>query len=214
MGFHDDLAVDARTQIEELLRIEIGLDPESIGRSILDRVVRERALANGFSDLQGYAAHLRNSRESILELIDATVVPETWFFRDLQIFEALSQEIHKFTKGEKTNRVPRLLSLPCSTGEEPYSIAMCMAGCGFESATVMIQGVDVCRRSIALAQRGLYGRNSFRGELLDFRQKYFSVEGARYQIQDTVRSMVRNGVEELHPNARQDALGRRAKGSW
>lgn len=167
------------------------MDPESIGRPILDRVVRERAQAGGFTDLQDYATQLRNSRDSLLDLIDATIVPETWFFRDIQIFDVLAGEVRRFAKEGKGGRLPRLLSLPCSTGEEPYSIAMCLLGAGFEVGSAKIEAVDVCRRSIALAQRGMYGRNSFRGDDIGYRDRFFAPEGTRYQIGDTVRSMVR-----------------------
>lgn len=162
-----------------------------MGRSILDRVVRERSQAAGFKDLQDYATHLQNTPSAILELIDATVVPETWFCRDLQIFDSLAAEVRRVVRSGKRGKASRLLSLPCSTGEEPYSIAMCLLGAGFESDGAMIEGVDVCRRSIALAQRGIYGRNSFRGEETGFRERFFAPEGTRYQIRDAVRSMVR-----------------------
>lgn len=199
--------MDARAQIEDLLRTEIGLDPDSIGRTILDRVVRERAQAAGFKDLPDYAAHLQKNPEALVELVEATVVPETWFFRDVPIFNTLVGELRRLARDGKGGRTPRLLSLPCSTGEEPYTIAMSLMGAGFDRGTVSIEGVDVCRRSIALAQRGLYGRNSFRGEELSFRERFFVREGARHQIRDDVRSMVRFRCGNVLSTALADELG-------
>src|SRR5205814_4567729 len=70
-------------------------------------------------DAEAYLERLRNSPEELAELIDAVVVPETWFFRDRGAFSVLE----RFVREEAAAKHPlRLLSFPCATGEEPYSI--------------------------------------------------------------------------------------------
>lgn len=58
----------------------------------------------------------------------------------------------------------RVLSPPCSTGEEAYSFAMAMFDAGFEAHELKIDGVDVSSRNVATAKRAIYGRNSFSRE--------------------------------------------------
>ena len=64
------------------------------------------------------------------------------------------------------NRPLRLLSAPCATGEEPYSIAMALFDAGLSTEQFSIDALDVSPPLITRAQLGLYGKNSFRGEQL------------------------------------------------
>ena len=101
------------------------------------------------------------------------VVTETWFFREKQPFAALVRlVIEEWLPAHPTGRL-RLLSVPCSSGEEPYSMAMALMDAGFPAARFEISAVDISARALAFAQRAIYGRNSFRGADLDFRTRHF-----------------------------------------
>lgn len=84
----------------------------------------------------------------------------------------------------------RILSLPCSTGEEPYSIAMALLDAGVPPARFKIDAIDICNRSLAIAQRAQYGRNSFRGKQLAYRDRYLTPTGETYTVSDDVRRHV------------------------
>src|SRR5215212_2996824 len=110
-----------RAPFESLLKEAIGLDAASIGVSAVDRAVRTRALACDGGDQQAYLDRVRNSPAELSELIDGVVVPETWFFRDPGAFAVLARIARdEWAVGKDPIRV---LSCPCATGEEPYSIA-------------------------------------------------------------------------------------------
>jgi chemotaxis protein methyltransferase WspC len=68
----------------------------------------------------------------------------------------------------------RILSLPCSTGEEPYSIAMALLDGGVAAHAFAVDGIDISPNSVARAEQALYGRNSFRGSELAFRERHFA----------------------------------------
>src|SRR6202035_3922684 len=81
--------------IAALLKEKMGLDAESIGVACVERAVRQRLAATGLEDVQVYWAGLSASEQELQELIEAIVIPETWFFRDPQAFTALVQVVRE-----------------------------------------------------------------------------------------------------------------------
>jgi chemotaxis protein methyltransferase WspC len=176
--------------IEALLKEAIGLDAATIGGSAIARAVRLRQAACHLDDPAAYTAHLRESPAELQELIDTVVVPETWFFRDRGALDAMVQLLRDGTLSAPGRKI-RLLSLPCSTGEEPYSMAMALLDAGFAPDRFAIDAIDVSGRSIALAQRAVYGRNAFRGADLQFRDRHFEPAEGSFRPVETVRRSVR-----------------------
>lgn len=177
-------------EFENLLKNAMGLDAASIGSSSVERAVRERLAASAMTDLEAYRDFILTSDAELQELIEAIVVPETWFFRDREAFTAVA----RYALGEWALAHPqgvlRLLSLPCSTGEEPYSVAMALLDAGFPPERFRVDAVDISARAIAYAQRAVYGRNSFRGNVLDFRARHFSETSLGYRLHESVRERV------------------------
>jgi chemotaxis protein methyltransferase WspC len=173
-----------------LLKERIGLDVEAIGEAGIERAVRERLRVCNLHDPQVYWKQLRSSEAEVQELIEAVVVPETWFFRDLQAFAGLTRYALEEWLPANGAGVLRILSLPCATGEEPFSIAMALLDAGFPEARFEIEAVDISARVIARAQSATYGKNSFRGTQLGFRDRHFSAAGRQYRLHENVRARV------------------------
>jgi chemotaxis protein methyltransferase WspC len=174
-------------EIEALLKQSMGLDAATIGEGSVERAARARMAACRLPDVPSYAARLRESPAERQALIEAIVVPETWFFRDRDAFGALAH-IAREACGQD---VMRLLSVPCSSGEEPYSIAMTLADAGISSARYRIDAADISKRAIELALQALYGRNSFRGADLGFRDRHFEAAERGYRLRADLRARVR-----------------------
>ena len=68
--------------LESLLKASMGLSAASIGAAAIERAVQERLAACQLDDLHAYLEHVRASATELQALIEAVVVPETWFFRD------------------------------------------------------------------------------------------------------------------------------------
>jgi chemotaxis protein methyltransferase WspC len=85
----------------------------------------------------------------------------------------------------------RLLSLPCSSGEEPYSAAIALLNAGIPSRDIRVDAVDISSRALAQARHGVYGKNSFRGRNLEFRERHFRVTNQGYAINPALRTCVR-----------------------
>ncbi|HSH30190.1 MAG TPA: CheR family methyltransferase, partial [Thiohalobacter sp.] len=161
------------TRIEQLLKDTMGLNAASIGSSAIQRAVRERMRRTHIDDSERYQRRLETSAEEIRELIELVVIPETWFFRNWHPFQALKRHLGQHWLSRPRDRSLRLLSLPCSTGEEAYTLAMVLAELGLAPDQAEVHGVDISRYNIDTARRGIYRQNSFRGDHLDYRDAWF-----------------------------------------
>lgn len=177
-------------RIEDRLRLGMGLDAETIGSSSLHRVIRLRMKAAKASTVEDYEHLLNTSATEWNNLVEAVVITETWFFRDRQAFSALTKSV--LTDWLPTHPTGRanILSLPCSSGEEPYSIAMALLDAGVVAGRFSVHGVDLSTGALEKAKAGLYGKNSFRGQDLSFRDRHFKREGELYEINQSIRDCV------------------------
>jgi chemotaxis protein methyltransferase WspC len=178
-------------QFTDLLRRSMGLDAVSIGVAAIERAVQDRQNACGFADLAAYWQLVCGSGAELQALTEAVVVPETWFFRDREAFAALARMAQDRWQRVRPGGLLRLLSLPCSTGEEPSSMAMALLDAGIPPAHFQIDAVDISARVLAIARRGLYGRNSFRGGDMTFRDRHFTITPGGAQLHEAVRGRVR-----------------------
>lgn len=173
-------------EFARLLYETIGLDPASIGLSSIERAVQQRIAACRAAGPQDYMAHLRATPGETQALVEAVVVPETWFFRDPKAFDAVAEHAKKLTGVDRLH----FLCIPCSTGEEPYSLAMALLDAGIPATRFHIDAIDVSDRVLALARAGIYGRNSFRGCDLEFRDRYFEQTPDGHVLSPAVRACV------------------------
>jgi chemotaxis protein methyltransferase WspC len=166
------------------------MDAASIGSSQILRSVRLRMKSHGLKRHHDYKGLLQSSPAEWDELVESVVVTETWFFRDNDPFAALFGLVQEWLSSNAAGRV-RLLSLPCSSGEEPYSLAMTLLGGGISPDRFEIDAVDISARALARADRAVYGKNSFRGKDLGFKNRYFQPNGEGFVLKPEVRKTVR-----------------------
>jgi chemotaxis protein methyltransferase WspC len=178
-------------EFEKLLKQTMGLDAASIGVSAIERAVQVRTSACQLADAQAYWDYLRVSNGELQQLIEAVVVPETWFYRDPEAFAAMTRLAFEEWLRTHADGVMSVLSLPCSTGEEPYTMAMALLDAGFPASRFRIDAVDISTRVVAYAERAVYGKNSFRGSNLAFRDRHFQAIDSGYRVADAVRRQVR-----------------------
>jgi chemotaxis protein methyltransferase WspC len=179
-----------REEIASLLKRTMGLDAAAIGLFSIDRAVHDRQLACNLADPDAYLDYVLVSQSELTELIEAVVVPETWFFRHHEALAEVARIACEEWWPTHTTGVLRMLSLPCSTGEEPYSIAMALLDAGLPASRFQIEAVDISERALTLARRAEYGKNSFRGNDLKFRDRHFTLTQCRWQLGDAARAQV------------------------
>lgn len=157
----------------DFLRDRIGLDAHTVGLPGIEASLQERMRALGLVDISVYRDLLESDPAEQQALIEAVVVPETWFFRDQTPFHFLAVNAHKQWNEEASTPRLRFLSIPCSTGEEPYSIAMTLLDAGYQPHQFQIDAVDISEKSLTVARAARYTPAQFRGKNLDIIQRYF-----------------------------------------
>ena len=195
-----------RQEIMALLSQRIGLNIHSVGKTTIDRAITQTIKLSGLENEASYLRQLKASKVALEKLIEAVVVPETNFFRNPKSFEYLSQHILSLQKTSSNHKPLRVLSLPCSTGEEPYSIAITLLEAGLSHTNFQVDGVDISPKALATARQGTYNHYSFRNtgtfSPQHYLDKYFTVtEQGSYQINNLVRSRVK-----FHPGNLSDAI--------
>ncbi|MEM9265124.1 MAG: CheR family methyltransferase [Cyanobacteria bacterium P01_F01_bin.13] len=195
-----------RQEIIGLLSQRIGLDIDSIGNTAVDRAITQAIKLSELENDTAYLSQLKASKSALDNLVEAVVVPETNFFRNPESFEYLAQYVLNLQKTSARNKSLRVLSLPCSSGEEPYSIAMTLLEAGLSHTQFQVDGVDISQTALATARQGIYNRYSFRNTAVFSPQnhlnKYFTPTGQdSYRIKNRVRSHVK-----FHPGNLADAI--------
>src|SRR5205814_2378479 len=130
-------------RIEKMLREKMGLDAASVGSGSIQRVIRLRMKRLGMPDTSVYRELLTRSETEWDELVESVVVTETWFFRDPEAFSVVVDAARACPPGASL----RVLTIPCSSGEEPYSLAIALRDAGIPAERVRIDAVDISSRA-------------------------------------------------------------------
>lgn len=182
----------SQTLIETLLESKIGISVDAIGSKVIEKAVNNRIAVCGLADARAYFQYVRGSEQEWNELVESVVIPETWFFRSRQSFLFLEQYVMTEWKVNRQENPLRVLSIPCSTGEEPYSIAITLFEAGLQADRFRIDAVDISEKALQKAKQGNYGEESFRNkETLDLRDRYFEKKMNTYRIQADVKKPIR-----------------------
>ena len=176
--------------IDKVVRDRLGLDSSALGPSILGRAIEQRMTARGIAEPSLYAARLMTEPAERDALAADLVVPETWFFRG---GHALFDRLAAFAleRAERSSGAVRVLSAPCSTGEEPYSLALAFLDHLSAPGSCTIDAIDLSERNLARATDARYPASAFREPGSDPRPAYFSKTGTGWELFPHIRSKVR-----------------------
>ncbi len=177
-------------ELEILLNETVGLDAAALGRAMIERAARERLAACGLAGWQDYLEHVRSTEDELQALVDAVVVPETWFFQDRPAFEILGRLAVQCWLTSSHGEHLRLLSVGCGSGEEPYSMVMELVDAGFPVERLRVEAVDLSSQAIARARQGIYTPSALRGTDLRFSARYFSPVPEGLKLNAKVRQAV------------------------
>jgi chemotaxis protein methyltransferase CheR len=187
--------------------------PEDRWRTIAPRLL-QRVARRGFVDTGAYVKHLQEDafgRHELEELLEVFTVRKTSFFRNPATFEVLTREVLPplLSRG-KGAPPPSLWSAGCSTGEEPYSIAMAARLVAQSvSRPCYILATDIVEAALRRARRGVYAAEAAR-EIPERFRPFLEVGDGRVEIGEAVRAAI-----EFHThNLVRDAYPRPASGSW
>ncbi len=163
----------------------------------------------GCDSFEGLVAKVRSrsEREIGKEVINAITTNETLFFRDNRPFEALAYKvipgIIDSNESKPNPRKLRIWSAACSTGQEPYSIAMTLFEMlpDFDEWDISIFATDISKAAITKASSGLYEEHEVsRGMSAGKLTRFFDKVGNQYRVKDEIRGQVRfDNINLLEP---------------
>jgi len=199
--------------IRDLIYSHCGLYFDQDSKYLLDkRLARRLTLHNlaGFRDYYQFLKYDRSKDEELSDIMDILTTNETYFFRESFQLKAFTEEILPELKSLKEReRTLRIWSAGCSTGEEPYTIAMLILEQGlFPGWRVEIVGSDISQRVVQHARKGIYGKSSFRCTDEKYQKRFFTETPEGYRICDEVRELVSISHMNLFDANRLALLGK------
>ncbi len=194
-----EVSVKARSEenqlgmIFALLRAATGVDFRGYKVGTIQRRINRRMILQRHQDLNAYRSELESSRSELLALYEDILISVTGFFRDPETFQALENEILPRLLKEHKKTLPVRVWVPgCSTGEEAYSIAMCLAeSIQRFSAAVPIQifGTDLSERGISIARTAIYPEAQVARLSRERQERFFKRVENGCQIIKSIREM-------------------------
>lgn len=138
------------------------------------------------------------------QVVECMTTHETLFFRDSAVFDMLRNDLlPELAKSRKAARTLRIWCAACSSGQEPYSLAMMLLELGYADWNLQILGTDLSSQILERAAGGRYLQIEVnRGLPASMLVKYFRRDGLDWQIKDEVRRMVRFAPLDLRHNLR------------
>jgi chemotaxis protein methyltransferase CheR len=170
----------------------IGPDKLYLLETRLSAIMRE----NGYRDLAALIANIRLSRSEplIVAVVEAMTTNETSFFRDHGPFTTFRNSVLPAVLEQRAaHRHLRIWSAACSTGQEPYSLAMILREhqAALQGWRIDIVATDICRRVLARAEAGTYSTFEVqRGMPIQMLVKYFDQIGDTWRVREELRRMV------------------------
>ena len=178
-------------QILSLLRIRKGTDFTYYKQTTIRRRILRRIALNKNEEPATYLKYLRENKGEQDALYQDLLIPVTSFFRDPKVFANLCESVFpNMIKNKAIGEPIRVWVAGCSTGEEAYSIAMCLKEfLGGKNEKVQIFATDISEPAIAKARAGIYSKSEVEGATTNRLQEFFTRIHGGYQVNKQVRDM-------------------------
>ena len=180
-------------QVLAAVRRVRGVDFASYKQTTIRRRLQRRLFLHGLTDLAAYAELLKREPAEVRALCEELLIHVTGFFREPEAFEALRTSVFPKLCESRPRDAPIRVWVPgCSTGEEVYSIAICLLeflGEAHKDLAIKIFGTDLSATTIEKARAGTYAE-SIEHDVSQARlQRFFSKNEGGYQIRRDVRDL-------------------------
>jgi two-component system CheB/CheR fusion protein len=200
-------------RVLQVLLKSSGTDFSAYKKTTLRRRIARRMAVGHIESLHEYALYLESTAAEATALYEDCLISVTSFFRDSEMFQAMSEQVIPVLLKDRPSDVPVRVWVPgCATGEEAYSIAMCllerMAKLG-KNPTLQIFATDLSEAALQKAREGLYLMNIARDVSPERLQRFFTKVGEHYQISKAIREMcifARHDLTRDPPYSRLDLV--------
>jgi chemotaxis protein methyltransferase CheR len=186
-------------QYRDLIYAESGITFTPTNRSILESRLKERLRERGATDVGAYINKIRSDKEELKGFLDSITTNLTRFFRNQAQFDALEKYvipelIHNIKKIPGTIRI---WSAGCSTGEEPYTIAMLLSEILPKSWNFEILASDISLKCLMTAKEGFYADTRIVGIPDSYLAKYFDKVDGGYKVHADIQSRIKFDYHNL-----------------
>lgn len=190
---------DEFKKFAKLVYEESGIFLKDSKITLLSNRLRKRLQAldiDSFREYYDYIQNFPDKAKEIEQLLDVVSTNETYFFRNERQFEALEKYCLPDLASKKTDKTLKIWSAGCSTGEEPYTIAICVLECQhlFAGWDIEIIATDIAPSVLDFARKGEYSGRRIEKVPPGILQKYFTRDAEYpevYTVKDRVRKMAR-----------------------
>jgi two-component system CheB/CheR fusion protein len=200
-------------KIMGIVRSVAGIDFREYKLPTLERRLARRMALRKFEDQGKYLELLSRDPDEVRALCEETLIHVSSFFRDPEVFETLKSAVFPAVlKNKEEGSTIRMWVAGCSSGEEVYSLAICLLEALGDSAQrhqIQIFGSDVSERVIQIARAGRYSEGAMLGISEEQRRRYFTKQDNGFRITKSVRDLcvfVRHDLARDPPLTRMDLI--------
>lgn len=174
-----------KKNVFQLTKIDLNCYKERQMRRRIDALIT-RSNVKGYDE---YLTLLKTDQDKLEEFIAYLTINVSEFYRNPEQWQLLEKEMLPYLF-ERFGKNIKIWSAACSTGDEPYTLAMLLAKF-IPMNQIQITATDIDKQVLSKAQMGLYDEKSLKGLPKEYISKYFTKIGARsYQISDEVKRCV------------------------
>ena len=178
-------------QVKRRLAERAGLEPGLLDCESFERIIRGRLRELGLDNSRAYCERLDRDASELQRLVEQVSVSETWFFRYPDSFALLLRHLNALRSTENPPARLRMLSVACSTGQEPYSMAITAAQAGWPLESVILDAVDRNEDAILAANQASYPRRALRDDAPEWALQWLHPEGDRIRVDAQIKTAVR-----------------------
>ena len=181
------------SQIYRIIFEEKGVDFSQYKKNTLIRRIERRLAALKIETLNDYVDYLKINIDEVTNLYNDILIGVTEFFRDPEVFEEIKEQISLLLEKKEQGEEIRFWSIGCSTGEEPYTLAIILSEILQEKITkykIKIFATDIDDESLKIARAGIYAETSLVNINKNLINKYFSINKNQFEIKKSIRELV------------------------
>mgnify|MGYP003413475710 CR=1 FL=1 len=174
---------DFMGKVKRLTGIDLSMYKESQMKRRLTSLYEKK----GFSGFKDYYLYLESNRKGLAEFLDRMTINVSEFYRNAKRWEVLEKKI--LPRLLKENKMLRIWSAACSTGDEPYTMAMILSR-HMNLADVSILATDLDENVLTRAKMGVYHDRALQELPPEMKRRFFNQNGEYYTISDEIRKTV------------------------
>ena len=173
-----------KAEVLRLTTIDLSAYKERQMKRRIDSLIKK----NNYSTYGDYVAALKKEPAIYEEFINYLTINVSEFFRNPSQWEVLENEVIPYLQNHFTKNI-RIWSAACSTGDEPYSLAMVLSKF-LPLSSIKILATDIDKQILAKAKAGIYNDKSIAGVPKEFKDKYFDEIGKSFKISDNIKACI------------------------